>query len=514
MASGDRTPLPSEPMPDYLLAIDQGTTSTRAILFDAALAPVAVAQQELTQIYPAPGLVEHDPEEIWSTTVATARDAIAKVGATPKDVAAVGITNQRETAIVWDRATGKPIHNAIVWQDRRTAERCAALRRGGHQPAIAAKTGLVLDPYFSATKIAWMLNHVDGARAAALAGRLAFGTVDSFLLWRLTGGRVHATDATNAARTLLMDIQGTWDPALLDLFGVPGALLPEVRDSCGDFGSTTADLFGRPIPIRGVAGDQQAATVGQGCFTPGMMKATYGTGCFALLNTGPVPVASQNRLLTTIAYQLDGRRTYALEGAIFVAGATVQWLRDGLKGIARADECDALAAAADPAEEVYLVPAFVGLGAPWWDTEARAAIFGLTRKSGVAELARAALEAVGYQTRDLVTAMHGDWPAANAPVLRVDGGMTASDWTMQFLADVLDAPVDRGVVRETTALGAAYLAGRAAGLCPDLDGLAANWRLERRFTPAMDAATRARKCAGWRDAVSRTVTARSSRSEE
>jgi glycerol kinase len=499
-------------MRGYLLAIDQGTTSTRSILFDAGLAPVAVAQQELTQIYPAPGWVEHDPEEIWSTTVATAREAIAKAGARPEDIAALGITNQRETAIVWDRATGKPIHNAIVWQDRRTAEACAALRDAGHEGAIAAKTGLVLDPYFSATKIAWILDHVDGARAAARAGRLAFGTVDSFLLWRLTGGRLHATDATNAARTLLMDIrQGTWDAALLDLFGVPGALLPDIRDSSGDFGSTVADLFGRAIPIRGVAGDQQAATVGQGCFTPGMMKATYGTGCFALLNTGPEPVASQNRLLTTIAYQLEGQRTYALEGAIFVAGAAVQWLRDGLKAIARADACDALAAAADPAEAVYLVPAFVGLGAPWWDAQARGAIFGLTRKSGVAELARAALEAVGYQTRDLLEAMRADWPAADAAaVLRVDGGMTASDWTMQFLADVLDAPVDRGVVRETTALGAAYLAGRAVDLCPDLDGFAASWRLERRFAPAMDAATRARKCAGWRDAVSRTVTARSS----
>ncbi|MFL4982232.1 MAG: glycerol kinase GlpK [Xanthobacteraceae bacterium] len=500
-------------MPDYLLAIDQGTTSTRSILFDVGLAPIAVAQQELTQIYPAPGWVEHDPEEIWSTTVATAREATAKAGAAPKDIAAIGITNQRETAVVWDRTTGKPIHNAIVWQDRRTAESCAALRRAGHEPAIAAKTGLVLDPYFSATKIAWILDHVEGARAAALGGRLAFGTVDSFLLWRLTGGRVHATDATNAARTLLMDIRnGTWDPALLDLFDVPGALLPEVRDSCGDFGSTFADLFGRPIHIRGIAGDQQAATVGQGCFTPGMVKATYGTGCFALLNTGPEPIASQNRLLTTIAYQLEGRRSYALEGAIFVAGAAVQWLRDGLKGITHAAECDALAAAADPAEEVYLVPAFVGLGAPWWDAQARGAIFGLTRKSGVAELARAALEAVGYQTRDLTEAMRADWPAAGAAaVLRVDGGMTASDWTMQFLADVLDAPVGRGVVRETTALGAAYLAGRAAGLCPDLDGFAAHWRLERRFTPTMDAAIRARKCAGWRDAVSRTLTARSSR---
>jgi len=325
-------------------------------------------------------------------------------------------------------------------------------------------------------------------------------------MWRLTGGRLHATDATNAARMLLMDIrQGTWDLGLLDLFGVPGALLPEIRDSSGDFGSTIADLFGRAIPIRGVAGDQQAATVGQGCFTPGMTKATYGTGCFALLNTGPEPIASRNRLLTTIAYQLEGRRAYALEGAIFVAGAAVQWLRDGLKVIAHAAECDALAAAADPAEQVYLVPAFVGLGAPWWDADARGALFGVTRSSGRPELARAALEAVGYQTRDLMQAMRADWPADHTPVLRVDGGMTASDWTMQFLADVLDAPVDRGVVRETTALGAAYLAGRAAGLCPDLDGFAASWRCERRFLPAMDAPTRTRKCAGWGDAVRRTL---------
>jgi glycerol kinase len=498
-------------MPEHLLAIDQGTTSTRSILFDAGLAPVAWGQQELKQIYPAPGWVEHDPEEIWAGTIATMREAMAKAGVRSSDIAAIGITNQRETAIVWDRATGKPIHNAIVWQDRRTAGTCAALRDAGHEPAVAATTGLVLDPYFSATKIAWILDHVDGARAAARAGRLAFGTVDSFLLWRLTSGGVHATDATNAARTLLMDIRrGAWDGPLMELFGIPEALLPEVRDSCGDFGTTTPDLLGSAIPIRSVAGDQQAATVGQGCFKPGMTKATYGTGCFALVNTGPDAVTSRNRLLTTIAYQLEGSRTYALEGAIFVAGAAVQWLRDGLKIIGHAAECDALAAAADPAEQVYLIPAFVGLGAPWWDADARGALFGLTRNSGRAELARAALEAVAYQTRDLMQAMRADWPAAHAPVLRVDGGMTASDWTMQFLADVLDAPVDRGAVRETTALGAAYLAGRAAGLCPDLDGFAASWRCERRFLPAMDAATRARKCAGWADAVRRTLGAQAS----
>jgi glycerol kinase len=492
---------------DFLLAIDQGTTSTRSILFDAALTPVATEQQEFKQIYPAPGLVEHDPEEIWTTIVATARGAMAKAGARAGDVAAVGITNQRETTIVWDRATGRPIHNAIVWQDRRTADACAMLRQAGHEATIAARTGLLLDPYFSATKIAWLLDHVDGAREAAQAGRLAFGTVDSFLLWRLTGGKVHATDATNAARTLLLDIRsGRWDQDLCGVFGVPASLLPDVRDSSGDFGMTAPDLFGGPIRILGVAGDQQAATVGQGCFTPGMMKSTYGTGCFALLNTGDAPVVSKNRLLTTIAYQLGGRRTYALEGAIFIAGAAVQWLRDALKVIGTAPDVNALAEAADPAEQVYLVPAFVGLGAPWWDAQARGAIFGLTRNAGVAELARATLEAVGYQTRDLLEAMRADWPGAKDTVLRVDGGMAASDVTMQFLADILAAPVDRPAVMETTALGAAYLAGLAAGLCPDLAGFAARWKCERRFVPRMDAATRDRKWAGWRDAVGRTRT--------
>jgi len=490
---------------DYLLAIDQGTTSTRAIVFDAALRPVATAQQEFAQIYPAPGRVEHDVEDIWSTTVATVRAAIARAGVAVKTIAAIGIANQRETTIVWERATGRPIHNAIVWQDRRTADACAELRERGDEPAIAARTGLLLDPYFSATKIAWLLDHVDGARAAAQAGRLAFGTVDSFLLWRLTGGKRHATDATNAARTLLMDIRaGSWDSELCELFGVPEAMLPPIHNCAGDFGST--DLFGASMRILGVAGDQQAATVGQGCFAPGMVKSTYGTGCFALLNTGEQPVASKNRLLTTIAYQLDGQRTYALEGAIFVAGAAVQWLRDALKVIAAAPDVNALAAAADPAEQIYLVPAFVGLGAPWWDAQARGAIYGLTRKSGVAELARAALEAVGYQTRDLLEAMHADWPASGASsVLRVDGGMAASDATMQFLADMLAMPVDRPAVMETTALGAAYLAGRAAGLCPDLPGFAETWERERRFEPRMDAATRERKWAGWRDAVARTL---------
>ena len=493
----------------HLLAIDQGTTSTRAMLFDGALAPVAVAQRELKQIYPAPGLVEHDPEEIWSATVACVRDVLAKANVAAKDVAALGITNQRETAIVWDRATGKPIHNAIVWQDRRTAEACAGLRRDGHESVVTEKTGLLLDPYFSATKIAWLLDHVEGTRAAALSGRLAFGTIDSFLIWRLTGGAVHATDATNASRTLLYDIhRGAFDRGLAETFGVPLGLMPQVRDCAGDYGATLPELFGGPIAIRGVAGDQQAATVGQGCFTPGMMKATYGTGCFALLNTGDRPVRSRHRLLTTIAYQLAGRRTFALEGAIFIAGAAVQWLRDGLHLIAKASEVDALAARADPKSEVVLVPAFVGLGAPYWDADARGAIFGLTRQSGAAELARATLEAVGFQTRDLIDAMRADWPEAADTVLRVDGGMTASAFTMQFLADIIGAPVDRPAVMETTALGAAYLAGYAAGVCPDPAGFAATWRCERRFNPSMDEPTRARKSAAWLDAIQRTKTQR------
>jgi len=498
-------------VPNHIVALDQGTTSTRAIVFNARLTPIATAQQELPQIFPAPGWVEHDPEDIWNASVATVRQAMAKAGLAAKDVAAIGITNQRETALLWDRASGKPIHNAIVWQDRRTADHCAALRHARQEAFVTDKTGLLLDPYFSATKIAWMLDHVDGARAAAAAGRLAFGTVDTFLLWRLTGGRVHATDATNAARTLLLDIHtGAWDDALAALFGVPAALLPQVRDCAGDFGTTEPALFGGPIRILGVAGDQQAATIGQGCFTPGMIKSTYGTGCFALLNTGDQAVRSKNRLLSTIAYQLEGKRTYALEAAIFIAGAAVQWLRDGLKLMTTAAESTALAAAADPAEQVYLVPAFVGLGAPYWDADARGALYGLTRNSGRAEFACAALEAVGYQTRDLIEAMRADWPQAEGAetVLRVDGGMTVSEWVMQFLADILAAPVDRPVVMETTALGAAYLAGRAAGIYPDLAGFADMWALDRRFLPRMDSATRERKFAGWRDAVRRTLTTR------
>ncbi len=494
-------------MAKYVLAIDQGTTSSRAILFDENCAIVAMDQQEFTQYYPDSGWVEHDAEEIWDTVLATCRRAMEKAVASAADIAAIGITNQRETTVVWDRDSGEAIHRAIVWQDRRTSEFCATLKDAGHEPMVSGKTGLLLDPYFSGSKIAWILDHVDGARDAAARGRLAFGTIDSFLVWRLTGGRVHATDATNASRTLLYDIhRGAWSDGLLDLLNVPAGVLPEVRDSADDFGETIPELFGGAIPISGIAGDQQAATVGQACFAPGMMKSTYGTGCFAMLNTGQTAVASNNRLLTTIAYQLDGRPTYALEGSIFIAGAAVQWLRDGLKIIGHANQSGDLAAQADPSQNVYLVPAFVGLGAPYWDADARGALFGLTRNTGPAELARAALESVGYQTRDLLEAMAGDWSAVGGDtVLRVDGGMTASDWTLQFLADIIGAPVDRPRVLETTALGAAYLAGMHRDIYPDPDGFAKSWALERRFEPKMDPAEADRRYSGWKDAVRRTL---------
>jgi glycerol kinase len=490
-----------------LIAIDQGTTSTRAIAFDAHLNPLASAQRELRQIYPAPGEVEHDLEEIWSAVVSTVRDCMAQAGIAAKDIGGIGITNQRETCAVWDRASGRPIHNAIVWQDRRTAALCETLRRDGCEQQVTKSTGLLLDPYFSATKIVWLLDHVPGARARAENGQLAFGTIDSFLLWRLTGGRVHATDATNAARTLLFDIANSeWDVALCKMFGVPLALLPEVRDCAAEFGATEADLFGAPIPIRGIAGDQQAATIGHGCFEPGTIKSTYGTGAFVVLNTGEARVASRHQLLTTIAYQLDGKRTFALEGSIFVAGAAVQWLRDGLSIIRDYSEADALAARADSTARVYLVPAFAGLGAPYWDPQARAAIYGLTRGAGRAEIARATLESVGYQTADLLECMRADCGFDQLRVLRVDGGMTASEWTMQFLADILGNAVERPVIKETTALGAAYLAGRTAGLCPDLDGFAAQWKLDRRFESRLSTDERARQYAGWKDAVRRTLT--------
>ena len=487
----------------HILAIDQGTTSSRAILFDEGLRPIASAQEEFPQIFPQSGWVEHDPEAIWASTLATARKVAGGVG----PIAALGITNQRETTLVWDRDTGRAVHNAIVWQDRRTAPLCQRLEAEGWGEAVADRTGLLLDPYFSGTKLSWILDLTDGAREAARAGKLLFGTVDTLLIWRLTEGRVHATDATNAARTMLYDIRkGAWDEAICERLGIPMAMLPDVRDSADDFGETT--LLGGAIPIRGVAGDQQAATVGQACFAPGMMKATYGTGCFALLNTGTDAVRSRHRMLTTIAYQLDGKTTYALEGSIFVAGAVVQWLRDGLGLIERADQSQALAESADAGQDVVLVPAFTGLGAPHWDADARGAIFGLTRATGPAELARAALESVAFQTRDLWDAMRRDWPSAGEGVLRVDGGMTASDWTMQRLADILGAPVDRPKVRETTALGAAWLAGHAAGVVPGPEGFAAAWSLERRFEPAMEAGERDRRLALWDDAIARTLSRR------
>jgi glycerol kinase len=494
-------------MAPHILVIDQGTTSTRGIVFDAAVTPVATAQQEFAQIYPKPGWVEHDPEEIWTTVLTTARQALTNANLTAADVAGLGITNQRETVVIWDRRTGRAIHNAIVWQDRRTSDMCERLEKAGHGDLIANRTGLLLNPYFSATKVAWLLDTVDGARAAAQAGHLAFGTVDSFLLWRLTEGAVHATDATNASRTLLFDIhRGVWDDELLTLFDIPSAILPEVRDTAGMFGTTTA--FGTPIAIRGIAGDQQAALIGQACFRPGMVKSTYGTGCFVLLNTGRQAIASSHHLVTTIAYQFDGQRTYALEGSIFVAGAAVQWLRDGIGLIVSAEETGALAAEADPAQDVYMVPAFVGLGAPHWDSEARALLTGMTRGTTRKELARAVLECVGYQTKDLLDAMQADlgsaWSEART-VIRVDGGMSASDWTMQFLADILTAPVDRPTCLETTALGAAYLAGMAAGLYPDPDTFAATWSGERRFEPKMPTTERERKYRGWQDAMARTL---------
>lgn len=489
-------------MADFILAIDQGTTSTRAIVFDKKLNPKATGQKEFKQFYPASGWVEHDAEEIWKSVLFTVKAAIKKARVKPSDIKSIGITNQRETTVIWDRKTGKPIYNAIVWQDRRTAEICKALNVKGLEAMVTQKSGLLLDPYFSGTKVAWLLDHVKGARARAEKGELCFGTIDSFLIWRLTGGKTHATDATNACRTLLYNIHsGEWDDELLTALNVPRAILPEIKDCAADFGVTDKKLLGAAIQIGGVAGDQHAAAIGQACFEPGMMKSTYGTGCFAIMNTGDAPVTSHNRLLTTLAYQLDGKRTYALEGAIFIAGAAVQWLRDGIKVVKTAKETGALAKAADPMQQVYLVPAFVGLGAPYWNADARGALFGLTRGTTNKELARAALESVCYQTRDLLEAMKKDWGHAGQTVLRVDGGMTASDWTMQNLADILDAPVDRPKVLETTALGAAYLAGLQAGLVQPPKQFAKTWKRDKRFAPKMKAAERDAKYAGWKDAV-------------
>ncbi len=489
----------------YVLAIDQGTTSTRAILFDSAARPVASHSIELRQIYPANGWVEHDAQEIWQATVECCR-AAAK-GVASGDIAAIGITNQRETTVLWDRRTGRPLHNAIVWQDRRTADRCRVLKEAGREVEVASITGLLLDPYFSATKAEWLLDHITGARSRAEQGELALGTIDSWLIYKLTGGKVHATDVTNASRTMLLNLKTlAWDDSMLRLFNVPQAILPDVRDSAGDFGETTTDLFGAAIPIRGVAGDQQAALFGQACFAPGDVKATYGTGCFALVNTGSTAPSSRNRLLATCSYRAKGQTAYAIEGSIFIAGAVVQWLRDALGVIRSASEIEALAITAKPAEGLYFVPAFTGLGAPYWDPDARGAILGLTRDMGAAEIARAALDAVCFQTRDLLEAMARDMRDAGLgtpAALKVDGGMVANDWFCQRLADLTGLPVDRPKVTETTALGAAYLAGLATGVFRDFSDISKGWALDKRFIPEMAMSARDTVYDGWLKAVGR-----------
>ncbi|MEM9222198.1 MAG: glycerol kinase GlpK [Pseudomonadota bacterium] len=490
-----------------ILAIDQGTTSTRAMVFDGSQKILGVSQKEFTQHYPRSGWVEHDLEEIWQSVLATVRQALTTAGVDAGSIAGIGITNQRETVAVWERESLKPVHHAIVWQDRRTAERCTALKADGMEPMVSEKTGLLLDPYFSGTKLAWLLDEVDGLRARAERGEVVFGTIDTFLIARLTGAFV--TDVTNASRTLMFDIsKGEWDDELLKMLDVPRNMLAEVKANADDFGTTHPHLFGAAIPVRGVAGDQQAAVIGNACFSPGMVKSTYGTGCFALINTGEERVASKNRLLTTIAYRLNGRTHYALEGAIFIAGAAVQWLRDGLGIIDNAAQSGELAAKADPHQSVVLVPAFVGLGAPHWDANARGAIFGITRATGPAELAKATLESVALQTHDLLTAMHKDWGAVKDTVLRVDGGMVASDWAMQRLSDILDAPVDRPTIGETTVLGVAWLAGHHAGVWSDQEGFAQSWARDRRFEPAMESTERNALISTWNDAVARTLSHR------
>ncbi len=493
-----------------ILAIDQGTTSSRALVFDASAEVVALAQAEFPQLYPAEGWVEHDPEAIWSTTLATAREALLQAESRGGQVVAIGVTNQRETTLIWDRETGKPIYNAIVWQDRRTASHCRDLERQGAAEMVRARSGLRLDPYFSATKAAWILSHVESARGLARSGRLLFGTVDSFLLWRLTGGRVHATDATNASRTNLYDLRrGDWCEDLCRLFDVPRVMLPEIRDCSAEYGVTAPELFGRALPILGLIGDQHGALVGQRNFEAGDVKTTFGTGAFMMVNTGSEPFDSRHRLLTTVAYQLEGRRTYALEGSVFVAGAAVQWLRDGLKVIGAAAETEGLARSLASNAGVYLVPAFAGLGAPHWDPDARGAIYGLTRATGAAELARAALESVCYQTYDLLAAIAEDGVALNAH--KVDGGMAANDWMLQFLADLVDKPLERPGDLETTALGAAYMAGRRCGVFGDLKDFAALPKSRTRFQPQCGADERARLLRGWSEAVRRTMSLPSDR---
>lgn len=496
-------------MSHYILAIDQGTTSSRAIIFDETYNVCATAQQEIEQIFPQAGWVEHNPKEILSSCIDTAKEAINKAGLQSSNIKAIGITNQRETTIVWNKHTGEPIYNAIVWQDRRTSAFCDALKNDGYEPLFSSKTGLLLDPYFSGTKISWILDNVKDARQQAQNGQLLFGTVDSWLLWNLTNGKSHATDATNASRTLLFDIKKQqWDEELLKLLNVPIQMLPEVHDCASEFGITNKSWFSTEIPILGIAGDQQAATLGQACFKTGMLKSTYGTGCFAMLNTGSHFVPSSNRLLTTTAYRLNGKTSYALEGSIFMAGASVQWLRDGLGIIDRADQCDTMAEASDPDQEVYLVPAFTGMGAPYWDAEARGLLCGLTRSSGPNEIVRATLEAVCYQTNDLLNAMKSDLSTrdiSTETVLRVDGGMAASNWTMQFLANILDAPVDRPTVLETTALGAAWLAGQYSGGWDNKERFANSWRLDKQFQSDMENSIRNDKLSAWAKAVKRTL---------
>ncbi|MEQ8267992.1 MAG: glycerol kinase GlpK [Parvibaculum sp.] len=493
---------------DYILSIDQGTTSTRALLFDKSGSPMRVRQKELRQIFPQDGWVEHDAAEIWAAVLEVCRGVLTS-GTTAGNIAAIGITNQRETTVLWERASGKPLHNAIVWQDRRTAALCAKLKAEGKEPIVQAKTGLLLDPYFSGTKLAWLLDHVPDARARAKKGELCFGTIDSWLIFNLTGGKVHATDATNASRTLLFNIETQdWDDELLGWFDIPRAMLPEVKDCCADFGSTEKNLLGAEIPVAGVAGDQQAATVGQACFEPGLMKSTYGTGCFAVVNTGARRVTSRNRLLGTVAYRIGGKTTYALEGSIFMAGAIVQWLRDEMGLIDTSAESEAMARDANPNSHAVLVPAFTGLGAPYWEPEARAALFGMTRDTGAKEIVRAALESVSYQTRDLMDAMGADMKAAglvSPQALRVDGGMVANNWFAQNLADILGRPVERPEVTETTALGAAYLAGMHVGFYGDMGDVAAHWRCERAFSPEMAESERAERYERWQGCVKRVI---------
>ena len=490
----------------YILSIDQGTTSSRGVLFDENYEIISIGQNEFTQFFPDSGWVEHDPEEIWTSTLESCRSAIKQSQIDPNQIRAIGITNQRETTVVWDKETGMPIYNAIVWQDRRTSDYCQSLRSLGHESLVNQKTGLLLDPYFCATKIAWILDNVDGAREKANKGGLLFGTIDCFLMWRLSNQKIHSTDATNACRTLLYNIhEGCWDKDLLDLFNVPASMLPEVYDNAADFGVADESIFGSEIAIAASIGDQPSALVGQACFHPGMVKSTYGTGCFVLINTGYEPVKSNNKLLTTLAFQVNGKTCYALEGSIFIAGAAVQWLRDGLKFIESAEQSETLAMKADDSQDVYLVPAFVGLGAPHWDPDCRGALFGMTRNTGPAEITKATLESVCYQTSDLLSAISKDLGESKLSAIRVDGGMAASKWTMQMLSDLVELPVDRPKNLETTALGAAYLAGMQVGFYPPMDEFSESWQSESQFNSKMKEELRERKLAGWKDAVRRTL---------